>query len=85
MEKEKPKEERHTFEEWERIYASGTAPQQKAKLMTETEYRRYKYKQLVKGRLAKAKNILLSMAAKSVPIVEKIGKNATEAAENGKL
>ena len=54
------------------------------KEMTEKEYKKYKYRRLVKGRLAKARNVFLSAIAKSAPVVKNVGKNAAKALEDNK-
>jgi 6-pyruvoyl-tetrahydropterin synthase len=80
MEKE---HEKRTFEEWEKLYHNPKEAEAK-KLMTEEEYKKYKYRQLVKGRLAKARNVFLSAIAKSAPVVKNVGKNAAKALEDNK-
>ena len=49
---------KRTVAEWDRLYAKAADPTQKQ--MTEKEYRRYRYEQLVKGRFKNARNMLFS-------------------------
>ena len=70
---------KRTVAEWDKLYAKATDPSQKE--MTEEEYKRYKYEQLVKGRFRNVKNALLSAFSPAPQQNGKKGKQADEMAQ----
>lgn len=79
MTEEESIQKKRTLAEWDKAYAKANDPNQKE--MTEEEYKRYKYGQLVTGRFGMVKDKLLLAFAPAPQQKGKKGKQPDEMKE----